>query len=172
MRMRFSPVSEEQAARLWPKGEYDAVVEFAKDTTSKSSGNEMLEVHFKVFGANGAEQKIRDYLVSTEGGAFKLQNFCKAADLWDQYQAGDLNAELCRDVRLTVKLGEEKGNDDYPPRNKITGYVRSKASADVAMPSAPAKRPLPPGVSPQQQRAAGTGRAEPTAPPTADDIPF
>jgi hypothetical protein len=169
--MRFAPVSEEQAARLWPKGEYDAVVEFAKDTTSRS-GNEMLEVHVKVFGPNGKEQTARDYLVSTEGGAFKLQAFCKAADLWAEYQSGDLNAEMCRDIRLTVKLGEEKGTDEYPPRNKIAGYVRSKVSADVSMPAAPVKRPLPPGVPPQQQRAAGTGRADPTKPPDEDSIPF
>lgn len=169
--MRFSPVSEDQASRVWPKGEYDATVEAAIETTSKSSGNDMLEVHLKVYGQNGKEQKLRDYLVHTEGGAYKFQRFCKSAGQWDAYQAGEITGATFQNANVTVKLGEEKGTDDFPPRNKVLDYMPTKL--DTPAPKATRKPPGElAGVSSQQQRSAGPGRPDPSKPPTEDEIPF
>jgi hypothetical protein len=85
--MRFTPVSEEQAAGVWPKGEYDALVTEAVEKTSKSSNNPMIELTVLVYGPEGKEKSIRDWLVSTDGGQAKIQRFCKSAGLWDMYQA-------------------------------------------------------------------------------------
>jgi uncharacterized protein DUF669 len=166
--MRFTPVSEEDAAGCYPKGEYDALVANATEKTSKT-GNPMIEVDLTVYGPNGQENNVRDWLVGTDGGQYKIQRFCKSADLWETYQAGELCADSCKELRVTVKLGIEEGDGQYPPRNKVMDYMPRKLSS---APSAgqPVAKPEPrkelPGVDPVQRRAA-VGAAAP-----GDDIPF
>jgi hypothetical protein len=166
--MRFAPVSEEQAAGVWPKGEYDALVTEAVEKTSKKD-NPMIELTLTVYGPEGKEKSIRDWLVATDGGQAKIQRFCKSAGIWDLYQAGEISAESCKDANVVVKLGADDGDDEYPPRNNIRDYmpkslapkgVTQKATGELA------------GVSPSQRSNAGTGRADPAKPPTTDDIPF
>jgi hypothetical protein len=164
--MRFTPVSEEEAAavNLLPKGDYDAVVQSAVDKTSKTSGNEMIELTLTVYGDDSKERKVRDWLVSTDGGQAKIQRFCKSAGLWDMYQSGELSADCCGNVNVRVKIGQQPGEGDYPPKNKVVDYLPPKASVRPASSLQ--------GVPPTQTRAAGTGRSDPTAPPTQDEIPF
>jgi hypothetical protein len=162
--MRFTPVSEEQAAGVWPKGEYDALVTEAVEKTSKSSNNPMIELTVLVYGPEGKEKSIRDWLVSTDGGQAKIQRFCKSAGLWDMYQAGELSAEACKDVTVKVKLGADEGDDEYPPRNNIRDYmpkgvVVKPVLAESALQGVPASQRVP-------------ARADMTKPPTGDDIPF
>ena len=160
--MRFQPKSEEEAAGCLPKGEYDAVVASAVEAVSKSSGNDMIALELTVYGQGGRTVTVKDWLLSTDTGQRKLQGFCKSAGLWDIYQAGELTAAGCLNRNVTVSLKIEDG--DYGPQNKVAYYKNSKPEE----PAAPAMH----GVSPQQQRAAGTGRADPTKPPTPDEIPF
>jgi hypothetical protein len=175
--MRFNPVSEEEAqkANLFPKGDYDAVVESSIEKVSKTN-NEMIELVLLVYGPEGKERRLKDWLVATDGGQAKIQRFCKSADLWDEYQAGELTAYLCDGANVRVKLGTEPGKDGYPPKNKVADYLPRKTAAEKAAEASP--RPATPlrgkteGVSAQQQHAAGTGRADPTKPPTEDEIPF
>lgn len=162
--MRFTPVSEEVAAGCFPKGEYDAVVAKAEQKVSKK-GNDMIELELTVFGPDGVEAKVKDWILSNDTGAYKLQRFCKSSDLWDLYQAGEISADHCKDQNVTVKLGIQDDNADFPPRNKIVDYMPRKLSAPK-----PASELQ--GVDPTKQRAPGTGRADPTKPPTGDDIPF
>lgn len=163
--MRFTPVSEETAAGVWPKGEYDALVTEAIEKTSKSSGNPMIELTLTVYGQGGEEKSLRDWLVSTDGGQAKIQRFCKSAGLWDMYQAGELSADSCKDANIRVKLGADDGGDEYPPKNTVRDYMPKTVA-----PKPPAAPLL--GVSPTQRSAAGTGRADPTKPPTDSEIPF
>lgn len=176
--MRFDPVSEEEAqsANLFPKGEYDAVVESSVEKTSKAKGNEMIELVLLVYGPEGKERRLKDWLVATDGGQAKIQRFCKSADLWNEYQAGELTAYLCDGANVRVKLGTEEGKDGYPPKNKVADYLPRQAAAEKAK-EAPQKPATPlrgksEGVSPEQQKRAGAGRADPTKPPTEDQIPF
>lgn len=143
--MRFTPVSEEQAqtVNLFPKGLYDAVVKSALEKTSKSSGNPMFEVELTVYGQDGKERSVRDYLVCTDGGQAKLQRFCKAAGQWDAYMAGELCGDTFTDASLRVKLGIDEGTGEFPPKNKVVDYL----------PKAPAAAPLP-GVDPAKRAAA------------------
>lgn len=164
--MRFSPVSEQDAAGCLPKGEYEAVVANATEKTSKK-GNPMIEVDLTVFGPEGKEVNVRDWLVGSDGGQYKIQRFCKSADLWGTYEAGELSADSCKGVPVTVKLGIEEGDGEYPPRNSVKDYMPRK----VGNKTPPAATELP-GVPPKQRTAAGVGRADPTKPPSDDDIPF
>lgn len=161
--MRFTPVSEEVAAGCFPKGEYDAVVTKAEQKVSKK-GNDMIELELTVYGPAGAEATVKDWILSNDTGAYKLQRFCKSSGQWDLYQAGEISADHCLNQNVTVKLGIQDDNADFPPRNKIVDYMPRKLDSK---PSSELQ-----GVDPAKQRAAGTGRADPTKPPTSDDIPF
>lgn len=166
--MKFTPVSEEQASGVWEKGEYEALVESGIEKTSKT-GNPMIELELTVYGPEGKEKKIRDWLVATDGGQAKIQRFCKSAGLWDTYQSGELSGPSCEQANVIVKLGVEDGNDQYPPKNAIRDYMPKKAAEPKPTTSLRGKTE---GVSPQQRAVAGTGRADPTKPPTDADIPF
>lgn len=163
--MRFSPVSEEDAAGCLPKGEYDAVVATATEKTSKA-GNPMIEVELTVYGQGGAEIKVRDWLIGNESGQRKIQRFCKSADLWETYQAGELCADSCIGLNVSVKLGVQD-SEEYGPQNRVSDYVPRKAVSSPAKP--PEKLD---GVAPEQRAKAGTGRKDPAKPPGGDDIPF
>lgn len=144
--MRFTPVSEEQAqtVNLFPKGIYDAVVKAAVEKTSKTSNNPMFEVELTVYGPEGKERSVRDYLVCTDGGQAKIQRFCKAAGQWDAYQSGELCGDTFNNSSLRVKLGIDEGTGEFPPKNKVVDYLppTPKAPAEVA------------GVSAVQRKAA------------------
>lgn len=158
--MRFTPQTEEEAAGCLPKGEYDAVVATAVEKQSRA-GNDMIEMDLTVYGPAGVETTVRDWLLSTDSGQRKLQGFCKSAGLWDIYMAGELTAAGCINRNVTVSIKVEDG--DYGPQNKVAYYKSNKLVES---------EPVMTGVDPKQQRAAGTGRADPRQPPTEDQIPF
>lgn len=164
--MRFAPVSEETAAGCFPKGEYEAVVKNAVEKTSKSSGNPMIEVELTVYGPDSAEVDIKDWLVSSDGGQRKIQRFCRSADIWATYEAGELCGDSCIGLNVTVKLKIED-DEDYGPKNKVADYMPRKAAGAAEKPAGNLQ-----GVSPSQRSNAGPGRADPAKPPTGDDIPF
>lgn len=162
--MRFTPVSEETAAGCFPKGEYEAIVAKASQKVSKK-GNDMIELELTVYGPEGATATVKYWILSNDTGAYKLQRFCKSSGQWDLYQAGEISADHCLNQNVTVKLGIQDDNPDFPPRNKIADYMPRKLAAPN--PAGEVR-----GVSPQQRSAAGTGRPDPTKPPTGDEIPF
>lgn len=152
--MKFNPVTEEQAAGVLPDGEYDALVTAATEKMSKKN-NPMIELDLTVYGER--EQQVRDWLLSGETGAWKLQRFCKSADIFDTYQAGELSDATCRDRNVRVKLKTQPSDGKYPPRNQIVDYLPRKAA------TTPAKEL--PGVPAAQTRAAQKAAS-------GDDIPF
>lgn len=158
--MRFTPTSEEEAAGCLPKGEYDAVVASAKEAVSQK-GNDMIALELTVYGQGGATVTVKDWLLSNDTGQKKLQAFCKSAGLWDTYEAGELSAESC--VNRNVTLGLKIEDSDWGPQNRVAYYK----SVKMVEPDSGLQ-----GVDPKQQRAAGTGRPDPTQPPTEDQIPF
>ncbi len=165
--MRFAPVSEEEAARLWAKGEYDALVTLAVEKQSKK-GNDMFELSLTVYDGE-KELKLRDWLMPDYPA--KLQAFCKSASLWDEYQAGELVAGILTEANVRVKLGIEEAKDEYPPKNKVVGYVKRKTAAEkMAEQSAPANPAKLIGVAPKQQNQ--PTRADMAKAPEPDEIPF
>ena len=155
--MKINPVSEEQAAGVLPKGEYDALVVNAVEKTSKS-GNPMIELDITVYGER--EQTVRDWLLSVDTGAWKLQSFCKSAGLWDTYQAGDISDASCKDRNVRVKVDIQPSDGKYPPRNKIVDYLPRELVKPAAKPASDLK-----GVPAAQTRAAQKSAS-------GDDIPF
>lgn len=163
--MKFAPVSEETAAGCFPKGEYEAVIKSAIEKTSKT-GNPMIEVTMTVYGPDAAESELKDWLVCTDGGQRKIQRFCRSADLWETYQAGELCGDSCVGLNVLVKLKIED-SEDYGPRNKVADYMPRKAAGSPTKPASEL-----PGVSASQRANAGQSRPDMTKPPTDSDIPF
>lgn len=155
--MRFTPVSEEEAAtvNVFPKGEYEAVVKSATEKTSKASGNPMFEVDLVVYGPDGKERNVRDWLVCTDTGQAKIQRFCKAAGQWDAYMAGELCADTFKDASVRVKLKIDMGDGEFPPKNAVVDYLPKKLPLN----------PQLPGVDPSKRTAAIAGTP-------SEDIPF
>lgn len=126
--MRFSPKSEQELAAmgLLPEGEYPYHVIEAKDSISKSSGNEMIEMKIMVWDKDGREHIMFDYLLESMG--HKLRHFCEANSLLNKYEAGELHGVDCTGkqgkVFIVVQPGKPNPNGGmYPDRNSVKDYA-------------------------------------------------
>lgn len=121
--MRFEPRTENQVqeAGLLVKGVYDFVVLTAEDKTS-AAGNEMIALKLGV--EDGERQKwVNDYLLATEGGAYKLRHFAASVGMLPEYEAGELTAASMRDRAGKCKIGIDPAKDGFAAKNKVTDYV-------------------------------------------------
>src|SRR5688572_8987205 len=92
--MRFEPKSEDEiaAANLLADGDYIFEVADAKEETSKA-GNDMVKLKLNVVGEEDRMHVIFDYLVSSEGAAFKLRHFAESVGLLPEYERGEITAD-------------------------------------------------------------------------------
>jgi hypothetical protein len=152
--MRFEPKSEKEVAEagLLSLGDYDFEVAGAKDSQSKA-GNDMIEVKLRVYNNEGQGKTIFDYLVHTEGSAYKVRHFAYSIGLGAQYEAGELRAEDLegRTGRCKVFIKKDPSKA-YPDKNAVSDY-------------------LPPTNGNGAAHASG-GDPRPPAPPFDDEIPF
>jgi hypothetical protein len=123
--MKFTPKTEEeiQLGQLLPKREYMFSVKYAENTTSKK-GNEMIKLTVAVYDDAGNGHMMFDYLL--ESMPSKLRHFCEVAELMEKYQLGTVDANDCINKGGVLLLDIEQ-KDDYPPRNVIKDYVKTKA---------------------------------------------
>ena len=136
--MQFNPVdpsemSSGQTAKEFPKladGTYQFVVASAEERIAKS-GNEMIQLVLEHTDQDGRIHKVWDYLVGTESAAWKTYQFCKAANLMAEYEAGRLGENDCTGaiVRATVKL---EVSEQYGDRLRVSGYEPSQAARTEA----------------------------------------
>lgn len=146
--MRFEPKTEKEVseAGLLPHGTYDFEVVEAVEKQSKA-GNDMVELKVRVFDSQGRYRNIFDYLVGSDGSAYKVRHFAEATDMLDAYDHGELRAQdmIGRAGQCKVIIKKDKSGQ-YPDKNSIADYL--KASSPTS----------------------GDPRPEP--PPIDDDIPF
>jgi hypothetical protein len=134
--MRFQPKTEEelQAENLFPDGEYDFEVVEAEEAKSRK-GSDMIKINMKVYGPNGRQQFVRDYLL--EAMAYKLRHFCEATGLLPDYEAGTLTDAKVNGRSGRVKLVTESGRKnpttgaDYPARNAVKDYVTDGVKPNI-----------------------------------------
>jgi hypothetical protein len=119
--MRFDPLDDdEKVAKKYeplPSGDYDFVILDAEETTSKA-GNDMLKVKLEVKG-----EHIYDYLLSKGSTAWKLKAFCRAMNLLDKYETGNLNAGDLIGRKGRVELAIEPATGAYDAKNKVKKYI-------------------------------------------------
>ncbi len=157
--MRFTPLTDEEAAEqsnnLWPAGMYDFEVRQADETTSQTSGADMIKLEVWIFNTEGGRRLCFDYLVSSPKAAWKIAQFCASCGLSEQYKSGNLmTAEIIgRTGQCEVVV--QPARDAFPAKNVIKTYLKSK--------DAPATRAAP---NPRKPVHAGAGSD------LDDEIPF
>ena len=163
-----------RGGELLPDGEYDFQVKSATDKTS-SSGNDMIELVLTLWGPDGNERTLWDYLVDQENAEWKTRAFARATGLEHCYDSGSFAARDCINASGKCLVRTQKARTvngtTYDPRNIVKGYI------DPNIEDAPKAKPAIEG--------AGKKRAPAAAPPpekgelvgpgggmSADDIPF
>ena len=137
--MKFTPMTEDELARasLLEAGEYPFEVLAASEEISKA-GNEMIRVKLAVFGPNGQQAHVYDYLM--EKLMFKLRHFCETTGLLAKYEAGTLGELDCEGKGGYVKIKIDPANGSYSAKNSVQDYVKP-AAAPAASPTAPLDLP-------------------------------
>jgi len=130
-------MSEDELARsssLLEEGVYPFEVISASETISKT-GNEMIKIKLNVFGQNGQQAHVLDYLL--EKLAFKLRHFCEVTGLLPKYDNGSLSELDCEGKQGWLKLKVEPATGGYSAKNSVADYVNPPtAAAPVAAPVA------------------------------------
>jgi len=130
--MKFTPKSKEEIVRenLFPAGVYPFTVISAEDAISKRTGKEMIKVELNVFGDDGRQIRVTDYLMEAMIG--KLLDFCEQTGIGGLYEAGTLTAADCENREGFVKLKIEPGTDEFPnPKNAVAKYCSKPQAADA-----------------------------------------
>ena len=125
--MEISSKSEEelQKENVLPEGEYDALVVFAEEKTSKS-GKDMIALQFEVVDPDQPSSPpkiVRDY-VSEYWMAYKLRHLFCACGLEEVYESGSVSAALlvgCN-VRIALKHGMPEAGSGYGISMKVRDY--------------------------------------------------
>lgn len=140
--MRFTPKTEQEIAQagLLIPGAYDYEVADADETQSKA-GNDMVAMKVRVYDGDGNARTVLDWLVDTDGSAYKIRNFAESAGMLAQYEKGELPASAmvgctgrCKVIIKKDKTGE------YPDKNAIADYLKpTNGTAPVARAPVPAE---------------------------------
>lgn len=105
--------------RVIPEGDYPASIEKVVDTESKA-GNHMQDVTFRVYGPEGREFLIHEYIV-VPATVYKLQQIAIAIGREEDFDSGVFQVDDHIGENLTVRLKIEK-SPKYPDQNKIAAY--------------------------------------------------
>jgi len=120
--MKVTPKTDEQidTEGLLPAGTYNFEVREAKDSISKSSGNEMIALVLDVFDDAGDAHTVFDYLL--DSFARKIKHAAEVCGLADRYQAGELRAIdfTGRSGRVKIEVKKQVG---YADKNNVVDYV-------------------------------------------------
>lgn len=158
--MQFKPQSEADiAAKSKPiTGTFPATIHTAENCTSKK-GVDMIKLDLTVYAGDRKLEKSTYLHPAMEVLVF---NACKHSGLLEEYQSGDLTAEMFENKDVMVKLGIEKGKDGYPDKSVIKDFMPVDAPVTESAPRSPA----PPAQRPPRPPADPDLDAQP------DDIPF
>lgn len=149
--MKFTPMSAEEIALagLLEPGIYPFEVMAASEELSKN-GNEMIKLKLAVFGTDGQQVHVFDYLL--EKLAYKIRHFCEHTGMLDKYEKGTLSELDCEGKAGYVQIVIDPANGVYMPKNSVKDYVKSP---DKATPQ-PQPRPMSavPPLNPAPGKAA------------------
>ena len=134
-------------------GEYECEIVGAEETVSKA-GNDMLKLVICIYGNEGEQVRVYDYIVSPST-IYKLKSICRCCEL--EFD-GILDEQLLigRRMRVLTKVEPERTVDGktYSERNSIVKYVSGIETKSVVQDATPA------------------AKVSSDAAPLPDDIPF
>lgn len=133
--MRFEPktAAEIDEAGLLAAGVYDFEVMEAEDTTSKA-GNDMAAIVLRIEDSEGRCFKVQDWLVATDGGAYKVRHFAEATGLLAEYEKGDMPAGFMIGKTGKAKIAVKPAEGQYRAKNTVADYVLGGAVATSSAP--------------------------------------
>lgn len=127
--MKFQPKQESELNEfsLLENGIYPFQIMYAVDQISKN-GNEMIKMTVKIFGNDGREHILFDYLLEAIG--YKLRHFAEHTGLLDKYNAGEFSSSdcigKCGKADIIVQKGQLKPDGSlYQDRNSVKDYIKS-----------------------------------------------
>lgn len=137
--MRFEPKTQKQIDEesLLPAGTFVFLVASAEDKLSKA-GNDMAEVKIKIEDESGRTFTVIDYLVATDGMAYKLRHFAETTGLLSEYEKGEMEAIIMEGRTGQCKIAVEPAKGTYRAKNVVTDYV---VGAETAKAPAAQKTP-------------------------------
>ena len=123
---------------LCPEGEWEAEILSAEDRVSQN-GNPMLELMLRVFGAEGEEYAVQDWVTATPRMQWKIRHLCESAHV--QYERDELPPDdfMGRNVRVKItinedaKWGKQNRVADYLPRAGNGPTVRALPQTEAAL---------------------------------------
>lgn len=136
--MKFTPKTEQQIAEenLLPPGVYPFDVLEAHPKVSQAAKDRgetepnMIELKLKVYENADRGVFVTDYLM--EAMAFKLRHFCEEVGLLDQYNKGQLTADMCAGRSGHAKIGPSKPKGDFKPKDEVKDYGQPKTAQKQA----------------------------------------
>ena len=143
--------NSDDAKNYLPEGDYIAILAECEETTSKSSGKEMLKCVWEIL-VGPRKVSIWDYIVNPTG-LWRLREIAKALGRVGEFDLNQFQLAAEVGIRLQVTLSLEE-NPKYGPQNRIEAW------APVVGDHAPE----------QPMNAAFTGT--PRHVPSDQDIPF
>lgn len=161
--MQFTPQSAADiAAKSKPiTGNFPGTVHSAEDCTSKK-GVDMIKLEVTVHVGEKTFEKTTYLHPAME---VLVYQFCIHSGLEEEYQNGELCAELCDGKDVMVKLGIEKSKDGYPDKSVIKAFLPLDT---------PETKPGEASAPARTQRPASAPRppSDPDLDTQTDDIPF
>jgi hypothetical protein len=94
----------------------------------------MVELIVAVVDKDGKSRKIYDWLVSTEGSAYKIRHFAEATGMLKQYEAGELPASAMKGKTGRCEVVIKK-SDGYPDKNAISDYLGTSDGSAAKTPA-------------------------------------
>ena len=122
MTFEYNPKEAKSEYAVLPNGEYECEIVGAVNTVSKA-GNDMIKLVLCVYGNEGEQVRMYDYIVSPST-LWKLKSICRCCDI--EFD-GILDEQLLigRRMRVLTKVEPERTVDGktYSERNSIVKYV-------------------------------------------------
>jgi len=122
MTFEYNPKEAKSEYAVLPNGEYESEIVSAIKTVS-NAGNEMIKLVLCVYGNDGEQVRVYDYIVSPST-LWKLKSICRCCDI--EFD-GILDEQLLvgRRMRVLTKVEPERKVDGktYSERNSIVKYV-------------------------------------------------
>lgn len=137
--MRFEPKTQKKIDEesLLPAGVFHFLVASAEDKQSKA-GNDMAEIKIKIEDEGGRTFTVIDYLVATDGMAYKLRHFAESTGLLAEYEKGEMEALIMEGRTGQCKIAVEPAKGTYRAKNVVTDYVVGAEAGPVKGAAAPA----------------------------------
>jgi len=122
-----------------PAATYGCTIVHAEATTSKSSGNPMISLRWRIDDdGEYYHRTIFDQLVFTQAALWRVRQLLEALGYADTFK-GEINPEslLGESATLQVVIQAGKGvnpetQEPYPPRNSVKRYLPAGTSQQVA----------------------------------------